>query len=372
MKHLLFLFVGLFAISSCNNAEDFASLADETRVTTEPSEAPRYRRDIQALVQEEVESNKKISGKKRQTINVTRTVGDKNLGKKKKPKIITNIEVTNIVVEEDGHAKDDKKPKKPTSKKQTPKKKVEVQVEVKTDSLVSEGPEVDILFYMLSRTLDCVQEFNRPYTKGHASLAHMLLSHLDVNWQIAFSYYSEGEQMVLLPLELHNGTAMNVGKNIFKHESDYTLARGEYDLEKAKRLFYSTLMPFYPEHEGRAGNRRGTLNFNGVSPNVPNARRIIADPLSGLDHILSAKPQGVIRDGSQVIVFLLDYEFPYYSSQSWKQFFVKHADVSFVALSGRQANVSNLHWALERGYDFEYQASCNAEEVYNAIQSRVQ
>ena len=352
MKHLLFLFAGLFVVSSCNNAEEFASLADEGIEEEQASETSQYRRDLQFLVEEEVEEEVvKIGGKKRQQIDITQTVGGKNLGKDTK-KIVTNIEVTNIIVDSEDLAQNTQRRTKRTDGDM---------MEGGMSSQPSSKPKVDILFYMSNRDLSCIQNFSAKHKKG-------FLNQLDdLNWQVAFSYYSAGDHTALLPLELKNGEARNIG-GLFSLEYDYTINRGEYSRNEAQKVFHSTLAPFFPEHN-QIGRENGDFH---LQDGTPNANKKVADPLSGLDHILSAKPEGVIRNNSQVIVFLLGYHFPYYSSESWAKFFAKHGNVSIVVMAERYANVSNMLHALEKEYDFEYHPSCSEEGAVDAIQSRVQ
>ena len=341
MKYLLVLFAGVFIFSACENSEQFASVIEEVQQASESSE---YQRDLQSIVEAEVK--KKISGKKRKNINIKKTVGKKNLGKKRNI-ILTKINVTNIIVDES----DKQEIEKEGSGEQV------VSSEVQKTATVEEVEEkLDILFYMNNRDSKCIKTFRWFYEKNS------FLSHLNgLNWQVSLSYYASGQRIAFLPLERYNGQPYDADKRLFKFKSDYVLSKGEYSSKRAKDLLLTTLESTYPNHDNRGGAQKRTPNSNGY----------VDDPLSGLDHILSAKARGAVRSNSHVVVLLFDYDFPYYSSKEWKSFFEKHENVSVIAIAHRSANVSNMFHVLERSYDFEYLPACYGKGLLDLIQSKV-
>ena len=402
MKYLLCLFVFLFAISACENTEQFASLKNgEDQLA---SESPQYKQDLKSIASHEVES--KISGKKRKNIKIEDTVGEKNLDKG------TNVTTEQTVTEVEKTATESEKTvtteqtvtevEKPVTESEqatteaektvttkqtvtttnikvvdvTVKKAVQEQEEENADvkkELVVSGKEtsdsekkLDILFYMHNRKSKCIQNI-RSFSKKRGFLEH--LNHLA--WQMSFSYYSQTNGF--LPLELYNGQAHNTQpgfSGLFNPKADYILSKGEYSSKKRDRLFSTTLQIVYPDYENKSTHMRSSvdqLNSNGN----------ILDPLIGLDQLLDSKSEGFVRSDSHIIILFFGYDFPYYSPEEWRTFFKKHKDVSVIALSSRSANVSNLVHVLEKSeYDFDFLAACDTKDsselLIETIKQKVQ
>ena len=333
MKHLLVILVASLFLTACDNSEKFASVS-ESSTSIEASTEPEYKEEIRTLVSEDVEI--KVAGKKRQTLDVIDTVGEKDL--KKPETIVTHIDVTSEVVV-----------------------KTELEVEVDTETAVSEeevkqepvvekvdlGPELNILVYMSERAYgNCVDRLRKEHVSFLDGISHY-------NWDISFAYYTNKAE--LLPLEYYNGKPHNKG-GLFEREMDYILSKGEYSDEKAKRLFQTTLQPSAPLHEH-------SQDWN----LTPNSGTNMKDPLFGLDQILSSE----VRKSAQTIVLFEGDQFPYYSTSEWDSFYSSHPNVSVIALSFRSANVSNFLHVLEKAHDFRFIAGCDSPSSFQKVISAV-
>ena len=360
MKYLLFLFVFLFVASACDNTDQFASLANDAN--QQASEDSKYKKDLKSIASNEVEL--KIGGKKRQSIKIADTVGEKNLDKgtkvvtttqkavttTQKAVITTNIKVADVTVEEAVHKEAEET--------------VDKETVVSNTKISATEKKLDLLFYMHNRKSKCIQNI-RLFAEKKGFLNR--LDHLD--WQVSFSYYSQNDSF--LPLEIgFDGRAYNTIEGfsgVFKHKPDHILSKGEYSAKKRDRLFNTTLRAVYPDYDNPNFRTIDQLNSNGY----------ISNPLSGLDQLLSSEVEGSVRLDSHVVVLFFGYDFPYYSSEEWRTFFKKHKDVSVIVLSPRSANVSNLVHALEKSeYDFDFLAACDTrnspEHLVEAINKKVQ
>ena len=367
MKYLLCLFVLLFAISACENTEQFASLKNgEDQLA---SESPQYKQDLKSIASHEVEL--KIGGKKRQNIKIENTVGEKNLDKG-----TTTVTTKQTVTEAEQATTESEKTVTTINIKVadvTVKKAEEESADVKKELVVSgketsdSGKKLDILFYMHNRKSKCIQNI-REYSERNGFLEHF--NHLD--WQVSFSYYSQTKEV--LPLELHNGRAHNTHSGfsgLFKHKADYILSKEEYPAKRRERLFNTTLKTVYPDYDRGSSTQHFSidqLNFNGD----------ISDPLSGLNQLLSSGTEGSVRLDSHIIVLVFGYNFPYYSSEEWETFFKKYnKNMSIIVLSSRSANVSNLVHVLEKSeYDLDFLAACDTKDsselLIETIKQKVQ
>lgn len=371
MKYLLFLFAVLFAVSACDGPIQFASVAGKPPKESKKSSQGEPEQKIKKVVKDEMK--KKIGGKDRKTINISETVSKKDLGKKKT--IVTNINVKNVIVEEKQKKKAEKSKKvekKEVKKKKEVKDKVKVVERIVEKVVVKEKaapPEkkLDILFYMEDRDTGCLRNVVA-YSENKGFLKS--LNHLD--WQVSFSYYSQ-KKLAMLPLEVSNGQSYNTNmkqKDWSKYFNkravpDYVLSKGEYTQEQADHLFNTTLTAFHPEGGTAVG-----LNTN------PVLYWAVFNPLLGLDTLLSKKPKDSVRSDSHTVVLLFDYDFPYYSSEEWNDFFNKHKNVSLIAVSYRSSNVSNLIPILEKEeYDFEFLPACDNDnspaQLVQAIKNKV-
>ena len=368
MKHLLFLFAVLFAVSACDGPNNFASIADKPPEESKKQSQGDYQKKITRVV--EGEMKKKVGGKDRKTINISETVSKKSLDKKNT--IITNVNVKSVIVE----GKPEKKKAKTSKKKEAPKEKVVEKVRVvervveKVVEKKAAPPEkkLDILFYMHDRDTTCIRNVIA-YSENKGFLKS--LNHL--NWQVSFSYYSQ-KKLAMLPLEWDNGEAHDADKDFWNFKEDYVLSKGEYTQKQADRLFKTTLTAAYPEaHVGEEGTPSSDVGLN----TNPVLYWAVFNPLSGLDVLLSKKSKGSVRSDSHVVALLFGYDFPYYSSLEWKNFFNKHKNVSVIAVSYRSSNVSNFTHILEKDeYDFGFLPACDngrsPAQIVQTIKNKVQ
>lgn len=328
MKYLLFLFSILLIGTACENNERFASTT-EGELETQASETPEYKEDLQSLVQAEVEEPK-VGAKKRNTIDVVETVGDKQLHEEEEELILTEVDMTDVIMEEP----------------------------VKAEPEVVALEKLDILFYMHKRDSVCVQTFRR-FQKQKDFIAG--LNPLD--WQMSFLYYSQSNETYLLPLELQNGKAHDVTPLTdfnFTFDEDYVMSKGEYSANKTEALFLTTL----EDYEARG---RNDFDVNATA----NANKYVANPLSGLDFALSSETNEVTRKGAKKVVLLFGYDFPYYSSTEWKNFFKKHKNVHVIAIAKRDSNVSNfLHVLESKKSRFEFLPACSGTGLLEAIHAK--
>ena len=342
-------------MNACDNTDNFASISDGDVEVQQASEA---KKEIQAVVQKEIViSKKKIGGKKRKSMNIVSTVGEKNLGKKKETKksavskkketkksaVSKKEETKKSAVSKKEETKKSAVSKKEETKKSVVSKKKETKKSVVSKKKVSKTyieikisyqtkraskpaeKKLDLLFYMHDRDAGCIQHI-RAFSEEKGFLKS--LNHLD--WQASFFYYSQDEA-ILLPLEFSNGKSHNIHPDFVGFKEDYVLSKGEYSAELTEQLFNTTLQSVYPDDE-QSSESIMDLNSNWY----------VANPLSGLDVILSAKAKGSVRSDSHVVALVFGYDFPYYSTVEWKKFFKKHKNVSVIAMSGRSANVSNF------------------------------
>ena len=378
MKHLLFLFAVLFAVSACSGPNSFAPIGGDK--PPERSQQEDYQQRIPSAVKGEMKPPK-VGGKDRKTINIPETVSEKSLDGKRS--IVTNVNVTNVIVDKDG-----KQGKKHTKRfKKTVIERIMEKVVVKKAAAPSEK-KLDVLFYMHDRDTNCIKNvISYSEKKGFLKF----LNHLD--WQVSFSYYSQvrscskkspcksgflsphysTDDLAMLPLELNNGEAFNASKKWYKFEPDYVLSKGEHSQKEADRLFNTTLTAVYPEADGV--DETPTVDV-GLNTN-PKLYWAVLNPLSGLDVLLSKKPRGSVRSDSHVVVLLFGYNFPYYLPTEWKSFFNKHKNVSIIAVSYRSSNVSNFVHILEKDdYDFDFLAACDNDsspaQIVQAIKNKVQ
>ena len=370
MKYLLSILLSVMFVTACGNEERFASVSEDT--TSKASQKSDYEEEIKALVTDEIEV--KISGKKRQEVDVVDTVGDKDL--REKTRLITHIDVTSdIVLEEEqdinveaeetaeagGSVATTKQEQKTvvettvttevtvteettvkTEEKTTAEVNVEaegkVTVEVEEESaeeMLDLGPELNVLVYLDKRAYGaCASHLKRNYESFLNALS-------DYNWTISFAYYTDPNEAELMPLEYYNNIH-DADKRFFKFKRDYTLSKGEYSEKKARRLFYSTLEPAN-EHSERASSKQ-----------TPNYKKS-SNPLGGLSQLLDLNTN---KESRTVVLFFGD-KFPYYSKSEWNNFYSQNPNVSLVALSYRTANVSNFIHVLEKEeYDFNFVAGC--------------
>ena len=367
MKYLLFLFVLLFVVSACDSSDQFASISDSAIEGQQASQIPEYQEKLRSIVKSDVKL--KIGGKKRKNINVAETVGKKNLSKQKKHSIVTNI-ITDGKKEKVSKKEETKK--RTVSKKKVSRTYIELKIshQTKRASKRASKPEkkLDLLFYMNDRDSGCVQHI-RAFSEEKGFLK--FLNHLD--WQVSFSYYTQGDVVAMLPLEWNNGQAFNASDDPWKFKPDYVLSKREYSQKQADHLFNTTLQAFHPPETGEEGLPASSIGLN-VNPKLYWA---VLNPLSGLDRILSKKTKGAVRSNSHVVVLVFGYDFAYYSSVEWKRFFKKHKNVSVIAMSGRSANVSNFLHVLERKeFDFEFLAACDnissPKQLVRTIQRKIQ
>lgn len=387
MKYLLYFSALLFITSSCKNPDfaDVAGSTSEDQQTEQPS-VTEAKKELKVLVQKDIKKeSKKIRGKKQQSVDVEHVVGEKKLDKKKlkgnKIIIQQNINIGegfDVEVQSDTDkkvsvvkkkSKDKEKTettdkektiveiKQPEAKKKMSKKKkkyhkkrAKTNIEIRlTDSDEEMVPKskVDLVFYMQTRDSSCVNNL-RSFSEEKGFLSRLK----GLDWQVSLSYYFQNES-ALLPLEIRNGHPHNIGK-LFSPKRDYALSRGEYSLEETNRLFHNTLKVVSPSYNDRGDyiSEETTSNSNGN----------VEDPLVGLDYILSKKPEDTIRSGSDVIVLLFGYDFPYYSSKIWKAFFKKHTNVNIIVTSSRLANVSNFLHILEKNDRFTFMPICETKK----------
>ena len=359
MKYLLFIFAVLFAVSACSGPNIFAPIADKP--PAKETEQGDYQSKIPSVV--EGEMKKKVGGKDRKTINIPKTVSEKNLGNKKS--IVTNVSVTNVIVEgkQKGKAKKAGKVREKVIKRVIERviERVVERVVEKPKKASAAPPEkkLDILFYMHDRDTSCIRNVIA-YSEKKGFLKS--LNHLD--WQVSFSYYTQGDVGAMLPLEWNNGKAANMSNDFWKVKEDYVLSKGEYSQKQADHLFNTTLQAFHPEEDSSVGQ-----NTN------PELYWAVLNPLSGLDRILSQKTNGAVRSDSHVVALLFGYDFAYYSSVEWKNFFNKHKNVSLIAVSYRSSNVSNFMHVL-KGYNFDFLPACDNSsspaQLVQAIKNKVQ
>ena len=121
MKHLLFLFAVLFTVSACDGPVNFTSLANKPPENTKKPSQGDPQQQIQGAVKEKMRTQTKIGGKERKTVNIPETVSEKNLGKKRS--IVTNVDVTSVIVE-GKQQKEAKKVEKKRAKERVVKKVV--------------------------------------------------------------------------------------------------------------------------------------------------------------------------------------------------------------------------------------------------------
>ena len=329
MKHLFSILLSVMFITSCNNEEHFASLAEDT--LAESSENPDYNQEIKELVVDEVEV--KISGKKRQTVDVVDTVGEKDL--KQEEQLVTHIDVTSDVVVKEQEVTKEETTTVTTEVKVTEETTVKTEVKVTEETVV---PDLNILLYIDNNSYgSCSTHLKR----NHKAFLQALSAY---NWSISFAYYADPGDSSLMALENTNGTPYDTDKRFFKFKKDYTLSKQEYSAKKASRLFYSTLDPNVSHAENLSS--------------YPEPLKYSDNPLGGLSEILSSSA----KTESRTVVLFFGDQFPYYSKAEWHNFYGKHPNVSLVALSYRSANVSNLLHVLEKeNYDFSYIAGCGKD-----------
>ena len=321
MKYLLFLFSFVVGVTACDNSNKFASISEDESVVQQSS----HTEELQVLV-EEVNPNK-LGAKKREEINISDTLGEKNLDKDSDATDADTIDADTT--------------------------NVEIRI---VDEVVVPQKKVDIVLYMDTRKSKCIRNL-RLFSENQGFLNQ--LNELD--WQVSASFHSQGESK-LLPFETDNG-------------KDYVLSKGEYSHGETRELFSDVLRSVHgnSNEHSEAYDATTKLNSNGL----------VQDPLSGLDHILSSKAEGSMRSDSQTIVLIFGQEkFSYYSSKEWKNFFKKHENTSLIAVSFRSANVSNFLHLLERNkkkkknnYDFEFLAACDERDspksLIEAIKEKV-
>jgi len=421
MKYFLFFITLLFSMTACQPSEEFASLGAELKVPR-LNQASEYEQELKNAVRQE-SKDAKIGGKKRETLNLADTVGEKDLcecedkentrdvaqaettekppAKRKKKTVITKIRITNLIVEdeieeapvkvaepqveeqveEQPQTKISIKPveeepspslafQQPEKEVQTPKKEVVEkapvvalgdQAEVETE-VVSDGDGADSLASTKVNILFYMRGRNSQCVQElnrHYTQSGFLSKLDNLDWQVSFSYYSKGHETSILPLQSGFGKPVPTKWLSLKPKYDYTLSRGEYSERKSKYFLHNTLKVMLD-------NGRQQQN------NVPNKGKHLDDPLSGLEYILNENPKNVLREDAFTIVLFMDYDFPYYSAARWKQFFTEHTDVSIIAIGKRSSNVSNLYHALDKGYDFGYLPVCKEDGLVEAIQSKAE
>ena len=346
MKQLFFITVGLFFIVACGT-EKFASVSEDdstTLVASEEQSKPEEK--IQELIIPEVKE-KKIANKKRQDINIVNTVGTNQL-KKTKPSTkssVTHIDVTNRVVVTTEVKETVADVKSPDNQKTDSTESTEIDL----------GPELNILFYTDKRDWGTCMDHLR---KNHNSFLDGIS---DYGWEIEFAYYADAGQAKLMPLELVNGRAYNK-KGLFEGglfstpDIDYTLSKGEYAQDEAERLFSTTLKPVTPNHE-----EHSSANL------TPNRGKKMANPLSGLDELLSSGE----KNETPTVVLFFGSDFPYNSTEEWNNFYSKHSNVAVVVISRRSSNVSNFLHVLEKGHNFSFVANCNIQKTLEVIANQV-
>ena len=336
MKKIIVTVSVLFFLTACGNPENYASIPDE-HIEQQASTA---KRDIQSIVDKAIEtSEKKVGNKKRNQMNVKDTVGEKDLGKD--PSFTTNVEITNVVIEGGSEPVKTAKQKKPKAK--VKRKKAKVATESCEEPCKKKAePKLDILVYMNRRDSACAYNF-RQLAKRDGFLEHFSFSW---DWQLSFSYYTEKTN--LMPLELYNGKFYSEG-GLFSPVYDYVLSEKEYPVDKRDRLFLTTLEMTKYSPRGENNNQTYT----------PDSKKYVNNPLAGLDHILTDRPEGFARAGSRVVVLLFGDQFPYYSSKDWKKFFGKHQNVNIVSVSSRSANISNFLHVLEQHDQFDALPKCS-------------
>ena len=313
MKHLLFPFAILFGVSACNSP-NFAPIADKP---PEENQKGNYKQRIPSVVESEMK--KEVGGKDRKTINL-----------KKFKKTVIERMMEKIVVK--GGEK---------------------------DSL--SGKKLDLLFYMDDRDTNCLRNVVSYFEdKGFLKF----LNHLD--WQVSFSYFTQGSDFAMIPLEWNNGQPVNTSDSFWRFKPGYVLSKGKYSQRKADRLFNTTLKAFHPEAEGPDETPPSSMGFN------TNFKlfQAVSDPLSGLDHILSKKTKGAVRSGSHVVVLVFGYYgFHLHSFTEWSNFFRKHENVSVIAMSSLS---SSAHILENEGYDYEFLAACSSPgQIIQAIKNKV-
>jgi len=383
MKHLLFLFAALFAVSACDGPNNFASIADKPPEGSQAQSQGKPQRKIQKIL--EGETKEKVGGKDRKTINIPKTAGEKDLGKKKS---ITNISVESAIVRGEPEKK-----KVVKEIKEKVVEKVGVVKRIVRKMLGREKPaspekKLDILFYMENRDTKCIKNIIS-YSEEKGFLKH--LNHLD--WQVSFSYYtqvrknfSDAEistelESAMLELEYNNGQALNEpwakGNRQWKFEPDYVLSKGEYTPEQADRIFNTTLTAYYGPEIGPDETYSSLIHDHNLNTRVYHAA---SDPLSGLDALLSKKYKGSVRSDSHVVALFFHYSH-YYSKASWKRFFDKHKNVSLIFVERPRVifNYNSRDRVRSNNYDFEWVPGCDNDnddespaQLIQAIKSKVQ
>lgn len=347
MKHLFFIIIGLFFVTSCGD-EQFASVSDSDSLDIVASEnQPKPEEKIQKLVIPEVKE-KKIGAKERQQINIVSTVGKNELKDKKSDvrRRVTSIDTTNRVVVTTKTKIEDKGSDEANS--------VSKQEEEKLDL----GPPVNILLYTNKRDWKTCMDHLRKNSK------YFLQSISDYDWDISLAYYADANQAELMPLELVSGQVYNKKSSLgifhgglFSFEADYTLSKGEYSQEITNRLFPNTLRPSNLNH--------AELSSANVTPNRGTTK--VINPLSGLDKLLSSS----VRKETPTVVLYYGDDFSYNSTQEWNDFYSKHSNVSVLAISKRSSNVSNFLHVLEKGHNFHFIANCSVKNTLSLIAEQV-
>ncbi|MCY4320782.1 MAG: hypothetical protein OXC37_00025 [Bdellovibrionaceae bacterium] len=324
MKQFILSFMTIAFLTACENSQDFASVAEESNAVL-ASEDDNHQQDIQNLLS--TEGEKKISGKKRQKLDIGETVGQNDLKPEEKP--VTHIKVTDEAVKE------------PDVKKSEPVTHVTVTADAVEP--VVELPKLNILFYSKKRTDTCAKRVIR---KNYEDFLDGLV---DYDWDISFAHYADASKAELMPLKYISGVPYD----------DNILSKEEYEDKKAKRLFHTALSP---------DSMDPATMISAPSSYTPK----IANPLSGLDQILSSH----VREEGHTVVLLFGTDFSYNSTEEWNEFYSNHPHVSVMALAYRSSNLSNLLHALETNHDFTFVPACDDdisfEDVLKEILSVIQ
>ena len=275
---------------SCNQRDRFNSLDEGDQEVTLASADPAHKSEIEELVNQK-EIFKIGSKKKRQTVSLAETVGENQLRNSKR----------------DRTARD-----RTVGSKNTTHKEI---VKIKVGTFESEEkPQVEhlsLLFYIDSKNNRCVNNFKK--------YAEEFLSYLNKvpHWEIAFAFHRDNKE--LIDLERSSQQTLVKGaryeESVFRHTLSVQHApeRGSYvNLDKTNRA---------PRH---------------------------TDPLKGLNLLLAGfEPK---ENGKKVVLYF-DDDFPYYTTEEWKELYNSHPNLTVLFISKRDGNVSNLNTGLSLDLD---------------------